>query len=255
VTISGQVDGIVPTTVTIDAVNADIIGNSFYFNDFSLAGGANSLLIHAEDAYGNTAETTLNLTLDTTVPVLNVSQPVNGSTISARSTVVQGTVTDEFLKELRVNGVVCTVTDDAFTTAVALNEGTNTIQVIAEDTAGNTETVSIVVTCDDLAPVITVTGPDANAYLNTSPVTITGRAEDADLAGVNVNGAAAALNGNEFTKTGVDLVEGENQVTIEAADSAGNQSTNLPRPMYCTWIHKHRKSILSFLPKMRWACR
>ena len=57
---------------------------------------------------------------------------------------------------LTVNGEEVTVgSDGSFSTEITLEEGENTITVIATDTAGKSTTVTRTVTLDTAAPVIT----------------------------------------------------------------------------------------------------
>jgi len=75
-----------------------------------------------------------------------------------RTISVTGTV-DDPQATVKVNGTPATVTDGSFSASVTLNEGSNTITATATDAAGNSTPVSVRVTLDTVAPVITISSP------------------------------------------------------------------------------------------------
>ena len=106
----------------------------------------------------NTA--TVLTTLDTSPPHVAITQPPNNyATTDATVTVtgivndiVVGTVNDQ-QAGVTVNGLTANVSNRSFTiSGVPLNLGANPIQVVARDRVGNSETVSITVTRQALAP-------------------------------------------------------------------------------------------------------
>ncbi|MCP4215586.1 MAG: hypothetical protein GY765_13110, partial [bacterium] len=228
VLINGSVEGSTPTAVSIGQTNGEISGGNFYFHNFPLVNGENNLTIHVVAENGNTTDKSLTLLLDTTLPVLTVSTPVDGTPLPAASVTVQGTVTEANLESLRVNGVKSTVDSQtgAFSLETQLQQGANTITVDATDTAGNTATTSLDVIGDTMSPQIEVTTPENN-FVSASPtVTLGGTVQDSDLTAVKINGAAAQLNGNQFTLDNVTLAqEGKNQITVEALDAVNNIRT------------------------------
>ncbi len=226
ITINGKIAGPLPSKVSIDAENAVIIGDSFYFTAVQLDEGPNTLNLETEDGYGNTAQKTLDVNLDTTLPVISITtQPVTPT--AQRFPVIEGTVTETNLNHLRVNGVDCTVTDTNFNTTVTLEEGENTIAITAEDLAGNTAETVLTITGDMTGPLINVTAPANKTTTNEATVTVTGTAEDDNIPTVTINDIPAAMNGTQFALAGITLQEGENILTIAAADTLDNQSTVL----------------------------
>jgi hypothetical protein len=81
---------------------------------------------------------------DTDGPVITINQPKAGEVFAANPIDVSGTVTDiSGVASLKVNGASTQVVNDAFTTQVTLNPGSNQITVTATDSAGNSSQKSV----------------------------------------------------------------------------------------------------------------
>jgi hypothetical protein len=105
---------------------------------------------------------------DTTKPVITITAPADGAKVKVAAQTIAGTVTDNEtlasgVREVKVflNGVQAgtsyTTTDPVnFSEAVTLVEGDNEIRVDAKDFAGNTETKTIHVFLDTVAPTINI---------------------------------------------------------------------------------------------------
>lgn len=130
-----------------------------YTPSSALGEGSHTIVFDVDDNDGNSAtSTSVTFTVDTVPPVLNVTAPVDGSITNDETCVVSGTTNDATSSPvvLTVNGEEVTVgSDGSFSTEITLEEGENTITVIATDTAGKSTTVTRTVTLDTAAPVIT----------------------------------------------------------------------------------------------------
>ena len=96
--------------------------------------------------------------IDTVPPVLNVTSPVDGLITNNPSLNVAGTTNDATSSpvSVKVNGQSVTVGNDgSFSKNITLTEGSNTVTVVATDSAGKSTTVTRTVTLDTSAPVIT----------------------------------------------------------------------------------------------------
>ena len=125
---------------------------------------------------------TVSSTQDAGNPVVAITSPANGATVTTSTVVVQGTATDAIsgIAAVTVNGVAATVTGSNWSATVPLVSGANTITATASDNAsagGNTGTASISVTLNAVTPVITnvTTNPTLPTFLD--PVTITARVQ------------------------------------------------------------------------------
>jgi hypothetical protein len=89
--------------------------------------------------------------------------------------------------------------------------------------AGNTASTSVSVNLDKTPPIVSITNPAHGAILQSSPMDITGSVSDAlsGIAAVTCNGNPASLSNSTFSSD-VPLVEGWNDITVEATDLAGN---------------------------------
>ncbi|MFA1822497.1 S8 family serine peptidase [Virgibacillus oceani] len=108
----------------------------------------------------------VTVTLDTEAPDLTITSPEDGEKAD-REIAVEGTVSDEHLDAVTVNGEETEVTDGAFSHQILLYEGENVIEIVATDLAGNTTTETITVYVDDTPPEIFNLKPDEDKELET----------------------------------------------------------------------------------------
>jgi hypothetical protein len=124
----------------------------------ALGEGSHTFTFAASDNDGNAATAaTVTCTVDTVPPTLNVSAPTDGLVTNSATLTVSGTTNDATSSPVTVtvNGTAVTVgSGGAFSTTLTLTEGSNTITVIAKDSAGKTTTVTRTVTLDTKAPTI-----------------------------------------------------------------------------------------------------
>jgi hypothetical protein len=187
-------------------------------------GGSQSVTRTAQDQAGNTATASATVNLDETPPVLTITSPGNGLTVSTASQTISGTVIDALSG---VNGVTCagvaaTIASGTFTCTVSLTRGTNSIAVNGTDIAGNQSTATATVIYSP-APNIRLTLPGNLSYLNISPTTVTGTVDDG-AATVVVNNVAAAVGNGQFSLS-LPLQEGPNLITAAATNTSGAVGT------------------------------
>jgi hypothetical protein len=108
-----------------------------------------------------------------------------------------------------------------FSVPIALQEGANTLTIVATDSAGNSRRIIRVVTRDSTAPSLTVTSPVNNAHTTDAEITVTGTTDPG--VAVTVNGEEVLTGtGGEFSRARLALKFGENTITVIAIDRAGN---------------------------------
>ena len=131
--------------------------NCSYTPETALSDGSHTIYINAKDHDGNAAaQKTVAFTVDTVAPVLNITSPEEGMKTNEDSVTVSGTTNDITSSPVTVtvNGEPVVVqSNGSFSTTVELDEGENTITVIATDSAGKSNTVVRHVTKDTGAPV------------------------------------------------------------------------------------------------------
>lgn len=133
-----------------------------YTPQTALSDGAHTVTINVSDNDGNPATQAIRAyTVDTVPPVLNVTSPANNFLTNSAALTVQGTTNDvtssSVTVTIKLNGVdqgAVTVTGGAFSKALTLANGSNTIVVTATDAAGKASTVTITGTLDTTEPVI-----------------------------------------------------------------------------------------------------
>lgn len=102
---------------------------------------------------------------DKTKPKLFIDKPVNNFKSNKEAVTVEGTVSDQHLDWVKVNGQVAEVTNGKYSHRILLSEGVNTINVIAQDKAGNATKESVVVDAKLTAPSVKNLQPAADKYL------------------------------------------------------------------------------------------
>jgi hypothetical protein len=124
-------------SVTINGVPVTVKPDLTFEYSTTIA-GKTTFTIVAKDIAGNTSQTTLTVSLDTTPPKLTVTKPRAFETVNVPYVDVEG-VTDADAVKVTVNGQSVQIGSDfKFTYRVTLTtEGLNSIDVIAEDLAGN----------------------------------------------------------------------------------------------------------------------
>ncbi|MGR9107647.1 MAG: hypothetical protein ACU843_12020 [Gammaproteobacteria bacterium] len=110
---------------------------------------------------------------------------------------------------------------------IATNGADQVVAGTAEDLAGNTATASVTINLDNTAPIIEITFPDDGTAFNTSPVGITGTVTEdlSGIASVTCNDTSIFLEGKAFTCERF-LTAGDNLISVQAIDIAGNTSTS-----------------------------
>lgn len=129
----------------------------------ALADGSHTIKIDASDYDGNTAaQKSVTFKIDTVPPTLSVTAPVNDLITNKAACTVTGTTNDATSSPVTVTvklngGTAETVTvndNGSFSKALTLAAGSNTITVVATDSAGKSTTVTRTVTLDTTAPTI-----------------------------------------------------------------------------------------------------
>lgn len=127
-----------------------------YTPSTALADGSHTIAFNAKDNDGNAAaQKTVTFVVDTVAPTLTITSPNDNIKVNQATCVVSGTTNDATSSPVSVtiNGTSATVgADGSFSKSITLNEGTNTITIVAIDSAGKSTTVTRTVTLDTGAP-------------------------------------------------------------------------------------------------------
>jgi hypothetical protein len=125
------------------------VNNSQFTVQVPLMEGNNA--IAAVATAGNTVtQDTIQVNLDTTPPRVTIANPPAGSSTTATSVTVTGLVNDVVVGTVndqnvtvRVNNVTAIVANRSYAATIPLNVGQNTIQAVAVDRVGNTNTTTV----------------------------------------------------------------------------------------------------------------
>lgn len=196
----------------------------------ALLDGLHQLKATIRDTAGNSASADTAFRVDTLPPELVVDSPKANGYVNASPALVSGTLADadpQAAVECRVGSVSVPGTRSgpgpqaSYTCAPPLDEGPNTVEVIAHDWLAHTTTLPIPVTLDTRQPVVTIDTPQDGSWTGLDAINVTGHVEDASpTKAVTVNGVAAALTGAMFTAS--DVPVGAGRITARAEDAAGN---------------------------------
>ncbi|MCL6613402.1 MAG: hypothetical protein K6U03_02080 [Firmicutes bacterium] len=188
-----------------------------------------------------------------------VNSPEDGSYLKAESVAVTGWVKGPPPIRLTVNGLPAEISPDGSfrSKPIPLAEGENRIAIEARTRDGRIKQVELVVFADRTPPLVTLLEPAEGAVLNTAEVKVKGYLEEANPAFLLINGRAAEVVNGEFSLV-LTLPEGENRISIQARDLAGNTAAltrtvtvDLTPPMpfaitvhpvgqYTEWINDNR---------------
>lgn len=225
-TMAGTVEADVAVSVsntTTGTTEAAVVTGATWSYTATLVSGVNNFTVTAQKPGSSPAVISTSVTLDAVAPVLAVSALPTGSYTSTQTQNISGTVTDANLDSVTVNGQPVVVTNGTFSTSVTLITGGNTVNVVASDLLGNTSSDNRTIYFDTATPVITVASPADNAITNATTLTISGSVDKA--AAVTVAGKAAKVDGSNNWAATLELLAGQNTITITAVDLYGNTST------------------------------
>ncbi|MFE4349388.1 S8 family serine peptidase [Peribacillus butanolivorans] len=132
----------------------------------TLSNGDNTLTAKARTSQGSTeASLPVKVILDSANPELAITSPTDGSKVNRETVTVKGTVSDDNLNSVKVNGQKADVKDNTFSYRLLLDKGINKIKVVAQDKAGNKITKSVSIDVKYTAPEISGLVPNEDKIL------------------------------------------------------------------------------------------
>lgn len=150
----------------------------------NLSDGSNSASLQVTDNDGNVSDlASVTFIISTSAPTLNVTSPAEGLLTNSNKVTVAGTAaagSDAVtLSSVKINGTPADVgSGGAFSEEITLQEGENTITVVAEDSIGKTTTVTRHVTVDTQAPIISDVEAEATTVNANGQIHITFKVTD-----------------------------------------------------------------------------
>ncbi|MGP8330355.1 MAG: PGF-pre-PGF domain-containing protein, partial [Methanosarcinaceae archaeon] len=183
-----------------------------------LADGQHTVRVYVNNSDGNVGSATQDFLVDTTASALTIDQVTSPTNISSQT--ISGTFTESGsdIDSITVNGVEATTSDSTYSATIGLTEGTNPVDVIAIDNAGNSGSNSTIIVLDTIAPIVIidqVTSP-TNISSQTISGTFTESGSGIDL--ITVNGINADISGSNSTNIILDITAPEVSITKPKAN-------------------------------------
>jgi hypothetical protein len=125
---------------------------------------------------------------------VTITQPSNLAFVSVSPITIAGTVSDPGAA-VNVNGIVASKSGNSFQASVPLQEGNNTVSVVATNTNNSDSTASLQVTLDTTPPHVSIDSPPTGFSTTESVITVTGIVNDLVVGTVNSEQATVTVNG------------------------------------------------------------
>ena len=159
--------------------------------------------------------------VDTLPPALRLVNLDDVSRVKDANLSIEGLTEPNAVVQVRGDPSVIPVNGDGrFNIKRQLVEGSNIIQVLATDPAGNVATISREAVLVTRPPEVAVTTPPNDLWTNESIVAVAGTVPAGTT--LKVNGQAATITAEGQFQREIILQEGDNIIQIEATDDVGN---------------------------------
>ncbi len=201
-------------------------GTSAWNRTFEWPDGVHTIYVRAFDfanypggIFANV--TIINVTIDTSAPNLTIIQPIPIETITNSSQYTVLGTTDPDVVTLTLNGEFIASYGGTFNKALSLNEGKNSIVIVATDYAGNIAKAFRNITLDSIPPILVISYPPDGLRTNRQTLTMGGFTDLMDIS-MTVDGVPVQIDQNGAWSHTLTLLRGKNTINIDAVDIALN---------------------------------
>jgi flagellar hook assembly protein FlgD len=185
-----------------------------------VADGRYRLQVTAKGTMRATNQSTIVL-VDTLPPTLRLANLAEVSRVRDANLTIEGLTDPDAVVQLQGDPSIIPVAGDGhFNIRRQLVEGSNSIQLLATDPAGNIATISREVILSTTPPEATISNPLNDQWTNENIITVAGAVPAGTL--LKVNGQEATVNEAGQFEREVILQEGDNVIRLEAIDDVGN---------------------------------
>ncbi|MFB6180472.1 MAG: Ig-like domain repeat protein [Candidatus Nanohalobium sp.] len=180
--------------------------------------GKNTLTIKADDGYGNSDTGTVEFSVDSETPQISLEAPSEGYR-NKNWISVKAKVNDPHLEKITVNldGDQKEISSGEKVNFTGLEDGEKTLEVKAEDSAGNSKTVTRTYTIDTDKPDFKLFKPENRLYSHKDLSIEVTTSEKIEWRYI-LNGNSQSFSPN----TTITAKEGKNHLEVRAEDKAGN---------------------------------
>jgi len=209
---------------TFEYIDTDIeFGKTYYY------------YIQSFDEFNNYSEKSEIVSIyipveDTTPPTINIYSPKDLSFLNNNIVTISGIVTDNNkVNKLLINGLEISLSSSGqFNYNLTLNEGENKVLIEAYDEYQNKSSLTLTLYLDTKPPQIFVSLPNETTQ---ETLNISGYVKDEGISGIKDNIILINDNRVELSKSlsfsySINLKEGDNTITFELEDNAGNKTVN-----------------------------
>ncbi len=206
------------STIMVQGELVELISGTFSHDVQLRTDGIHSITVMAMDEAGNQVMVMREVLIDTIPPDLIVEHPTQGMLTNEPSLTVRGRVDRD--ATLFMDDVPIGIEDGTFERTISLDEGTNAIELVAEDDAGNRREFTLFVFLDTEPPFLELVTYSPYLLTNVRRITVIFRC-GTDATEVTVN-MVHYRGGGGIYQVALWFQEGENELVIEAFDKAGN---------------------------------
>lgn len=187
--------------------------------------GTNTFTASARDSSGQTTpDLSASFVIDTTPPTFVSLAPVSPSFTNQTSITVSGRLSEPSTLRFGSQGIPVAA-DGTFSFPQSLIEGVNSIDLVANDLAGNSATASLNITRDTVPPSFANIAPANGMTVSNPGVVITGTVSEFAAVTISRGGQQlGSIQGQSFSFP-VTLNAGSNAFVLVATDRAGNQTS------------------------------
>lgn len=191
--------------------------------------GTHIFKLYITDVAGNRNSTTINFTIDTTIPIVDITSPTDGGSYAVTNITLNYTATDPVLGVItgckyELNGVNTTLPSSCPNTTFIAVQGTNTIKVWANDSANNYGFHMHTFSVDSISPSVAIQAPSNTTYISLHSVDLNFTASDLHLSTCQYSfdgGGTVSLPGCANTTLSIPSL-GPHNVNVSATDTYGN---------------------------------
>lgn len=203
-------------------------GQGRFRTQTQLAEGTNKIEVRAVDKAGNATVATRVIDLVTAPPQVVISNPVEGAWINTPKVTVEGQAPAGVT--LKINNQAVPISQaGSFRFDLLLDEGDQHIRVTAIDDVGNETSVERTVHVKTHGPRLEVNVTEGAVY-NDPELQLSGSTNPGTT--ISINNAVVAVGVLGDFQSTIRLLEGDNVISIEARDQAGNTTALTRRVQY-----------------------
>ncbi|MCD4841136.1 MAG: PGF-pre-PGF domain-containing protein, partial [Methanosarcinales archaeon] len=200
----------------------------------SLCEGWNLLSFGYIDIAGNFGNASIVLTLDTNPPTITIDPVTSPTNVSSQTITGTFDETGSDIDSITVNGVIATISGAIYSAIIGLTEGTNPVDAIAVDKAGNVGSNSTTIVLDTIAPAANITKPEKNTDIKYFKNIVRGEVFDEHLdnatltvsSGSNVLTYDLTITENRFAQRVEFTPDQNNTLKLFTIDEAGNSNND-----------------------------